>query len=637
MKKLFISLFVIAGLAFAGTAYALTVQEVLDLKDAGFTTSEIVAMFGSTGGSSYAYTHTVTLRTGSTGSAVSALQTALNTYGGAALVADGQFGPVTAAAVRAFQASKGLSVDGVVGPNTGGALQAASATTTSGSEEEEEDTELSGGAGSIDYSQVSSLANEEVGEDEEDVEVLGVDLEAQGSDIRLTAVRLDFGQGAGATNDDFEDYADEVSVWLDGEEIGRVDADEFIENNLWADTVSLTGDTIIREDDEMRLTVAVSGASNIDTNDKTDRWTIDITSIRYRDAQAAVISEVPTVTERTFSFEGFATAADVELKVSLEDHSINDAHVIDVDDTDTTDEEPILSFTLEAEGSSDILVDEIPFVLTLVGMNIDDAIPTVYLFADGEQIGSESTTSLTTTETITFEDLDYTIDAGDEIEFIIKVDINDLDATGGAEVAEGDTIQAEITGTETDLIDAEDESGEQLAAGDLTGTAAGEAHAIYDNGIMVELVSVSKERTFIADEALEDDQGEYLITFDVTAFGADMYLDRSTEADGADAPGQGTEYIITSSAGTPVVSSSLLESTSSDGNDNVNVFQIEEDDTRRFTLNMTLTADTTPTPGAHEVSIASLNWGTATDDTNANYYTFNLDDFKTGSLYLNAL
>jgi peptidoglycan DL-endopeptidase CwlO len=56
------------------------------------------------------------LRLGSRGPDVASAQRALN------ISADGVFGPQTLAAVRAFQAARGLEVDGVIGPITRGAL-----------------------------------------------------------------------------------------------------------------------------------------------------------------------------------------------------------------------------------------------------------------------------------------------------------------------------------------------------------------------------------------------------------------------------------------------------------------------------------------------------------------------------------
>jgi GH24 family phage-related lysozyme (muramidase) len=62
-----------------------------------------------------------TLKKGDKGSMVERLQRAL-AGAGQAVAADGDFGPGTARAVRAFQAAHGLEADGVVGPATWAAL-----------------------------------------------------------------------------------------------------------------------------------------------------------------------------------------------------------------------------------------------------------------------------------------------------------------------------------------------------------------------------------------------------------------------------------------------------------------------------------------------------------------------------------
>ena len=63
-----------------------------------------------------------TLRQGSRGSAVTDLQRRLATAGFSPGAADGIFGSATAAAVRSFQRARGLGADGIVGPQTWGAL-----------------------------------------------------------------------------------------------------------------------------------------------------------------------------------------------------------------------------------------------------------------------------------------------------------------------------------------------------------------------------------------------------------------------------------------------------------------------------------------------------------------------------------
>ncbi|MBG0857703.1 DUF1906 domain-containing protein [Streptomyces spinoverrucosus] len=66
---------------------------------------------------------TPTLQSGSTGEAVTRLQRALTAALGRTVAIDGVFGSGTTQAVRDYQSSRGLSVDGIAGPATWGALQ----------------------------------------------------------------------------------------------------------------------------------------------------------------------------------------------------------------------------------------------------------------------------------------------------------------------------------------------------------------------------------------------------------------------------------------------------------------------------------------------------------------------------------
>jgi putative chitinase len=88
--------------------------------------------------------HMPILKQGSSGPDVQDLQQKLKDLGFDPNGVDGNFGPGTKAAVIAFQQSKGLQADGMAGPATLAALQAASAATPNGGGAVSDDTGASG-------------------------------------------------------------------------------------------------------------------------------------------------------------------------------------------------------------------------------------------------------------------------------------------------------------------------------------------------------------------------------------------------------------------------------------------------------------------------------------------------------------
>lgn len=526
---------------------------------------------GTTGGSTSSacpYTWTRDLSTGSTGMDVMKLQQFLNSSDDTRVAAAGSvgsagmeteyYGPATAAAVSKMQvkyrteilAPAGLvNPTGYFGPSSRAKanMLCASAPTTPttptdpGTTDPVVDDTLQGGAGSIDdVEAISGISNEDVGEGESDVEVLGLEIEADNaSDIMITALKLDFddansGVSATATSD-LDDYIDEVSIWFEGSLVASFDVDEFDEDDDWDTTLSLGSNApIIRAGDTKDLKVAVSAINNLDSADEGDTWEVTVNELRFRDGDNAVITDTQSNSfTEIFTVEDFASAADIELKVTPEDDTINDARTIPVDDSDSTDDVEVLSFSIEAEGNSDLEVKDLSVDFTSVGAGVGSIISSASVVVDGDTLDSENVSSTTaTSRTITFTDVDLMIDAGDTVEVIIMVDIRALD--GSSTFTTGDTLTAEVNPDDAGW-DVEDENGDTLPVADRTGAATSDAHDFISSGLIVDFVSTTASQQLNLDSTSSDDQGKFEIVFTVEAFEDTAWIElkaaSSTDAD----------------------------------------------------------------------------------------------------------
>jgi len=617
MSKRILTLVVAAAFIFAlvgvSTAKAATVEELTAL--IAQLQAQIAALTG--GSTTAAGEITKDLTIGSQGDQVEILQKYLEDEGYLVMpvgVAYGYFGNLTKAAVAKWQADNGVApAAGYFGSISRAKYASLNPVTpvTADDDDDADDGDLEGGAGAIaDADYIAKLSNEEVGEGKSDVEVAGLTIEAdEGSDIELMAVALNFSKSEGGTTAptrDFDRYADEVSIWFDGEEVARLDADEFTRRQNYDKTVSLDRGAIIRAGEKGDLVVALSGVSNLDSKDEGKIWTLKFDSIRYRDGLNAVITDNSTgdiaKTARTFSFEGFAAATNLELRVTKGSAAINDSRIIKVSKTADTDSEEVLSFKVQAKGDSDLYINDLSVDFTSIGAGVGEIINTAKLVVDGDVIGSETlVSSATATTTVVFDNIDLVIDAGDTVEVVVEVDINKI---GNGDFTEGDSLMASVNPDNDDAWDAwdvEDEEGNLVDEDDKSGAASSEYHAFHSTGIVIAAKSTPTPTTEDTDgDAVPGGKiGLYKIVFDVTAFEDDIYIPTTATAVTATVtPNAGVIYAVEDSTGSDVElngaglasTSAIYSSTASrisrSGDD---YYVVNQGDTKTFTFDVTLT------------------------------------------------
>jgi len=431
----------------------------------------------------------------------------------------GYYGPVTAAKVNSM--AMGGSMGGNTG-NTGG-------NTGSGS--------LKGGAGDITVTEKSSGVKDEVLEGADEVKVLGFEVEAEGSDIAVTSVKVEL-EHTGSGSSRLNRYVDSVQIMMGNKVVGSADASDFSENSdVYSRSIALSN-VVVNEDETEKLYVAVTALSNIDSNDLSEDWDVTVFSTRIEDATGAILTDsTPGITE-TFTFEDLASTGDVQLTVLEDDDSVNEAHTEQVSDTSDTNDIDVLSFELEADGS-DLTVNTLIFDITSTGAGVTEIANDFRLMMDGEEVGTAkldlnqdndttdagegtgfASSSIQTVAIIVtdLDDDDVIIESGKKVTFTLVADINDIEGA----FTNGDSLSVALVPSSTDT-DADDENGDAVT--DLSGSADSTTISFGATGVMLDKGSSdTSARIFNLDTTSTDDQGKFEVIFDVTAFDEPAYI-----------------------------------------------------------------------------------------------------------------
>lgn len=603
-----------------------------------------------------ACTFTRSLTTNMSGADVTCLQTYLMGAGFSIPAgATGYFGGQTKAAVMAWQSANGvMPAAGYFGPISQAkymAVAGGSTTTTptpgcpagamfnsmtgapcTGSTGS---TTLEGTDGQIDNtSKISSYNNEEAGEGQDDVKVMGFEVETTtDGDIALKSMKLEFDPTTTSGSDHLDDYITGVSIWKGSTKIGSADVSDFTENNnIYTKTVTLNNVKVSADTTE-KFYVTVDVVNNLDSADESgDAWSLDVVSMRYMDGSGVVdtYDSDSDSLDTGINFVDFGTAADTELKFSAASDS-PDAGIVLVNESSVKDNVTLLKGKMKLDGDSDVNIDAMPITFSPTGSNMNAIVDSIKLIIDGEEYSEAvPSVSASSSASVTFDNLDFNMNAGDTVEFEVVADINGTD-----DYNEGDTITASFTASNRALVDVENEEGDQLNdSNEKSGTVTGEAQELRSNGVNLTLVSTNTSTT--SGQGANDDLGTFTIKFKVKAMGDDIYVSSLATATTGATSGNANVFVVdrAGTATTGGVTVTLTNLTDTDLTTTGN-YLVEDGSEETFEATITAQLPSVGAAGQFRAKLAALKWAT-TDSTGAySTYTSNLDAFKTSYLGLN--
>lgn len=609
-------------LGFAAPVGAQTVAE-LQAQIAALM-AQLQGLSGGSTASSAAITSDLTV--GSSGADVVTLQTALVSQGYLVMPAGvpmGYFGALTKDAVAKWQAAHGVPATGYFGPMSRAAFGGSTTggSTTGGTTTGGSTGSLQGGEGSLDV--VGNLSNieDEVDEGDEEVNVLGIELEAEDSDIMLERVDVDITVGANGSSQ-LNNYITEVHLMLDGDEIASLDVDEGDEDSDDVFSFRFTGlNGVIEEDETGELYVAVSAVNNVDSGDTDVDLSVDVPADGIRAVDASGLSDTYAtagdITAETFSIAE-PTAGDLDL--SEGDDNPDTAEVVFIDEDEDTDDVLVLAFDLEAD-NQDVVIDAIPVGFVSTGDDVDGAANRVILEMDGDVIDTISIPSTaTTTYLAIFDDLDIELGDGETAEFKVFVDLNDADLTT---FASGTTMTATTTASHGDW-DVEDDQGDSVTPSG--GTVTGGTQTYRTGGVSV--ASDSTSATAFPQDTADNSYATYTITFEVSATDEDAYIYNGAASTTISAT-VGVGYDIESTTWPGGTESAVLTSSADMSG---NYWVVDEGTTEEFTLTVTLNATSTGTYSVELTEVGSA--ATAVTATQTTSVDESDSAFQTNAVYI---
>ena len=491
--------------------------------------ASLQAQLGGSTSTSASMTFTTDLTVGSKGAQVTALQNWLISKGFTiAAGATGTFGPQTKAALAAYQAANGISpAAGYFGPVTRAKVNASGGTSTTGGTSTGGTSTggLSGAEGSIDNFKTVGASNTSLNAADSD-QVLGFEFKADGSDLQVNRVDFDFvntsGQGTIRPWGLFQ-----TATLMDGNTvIGTVDASN---QANWSQDGTSAGvqvyrirfdglKDVVRMGNTADFYLKVSTQSGIsNSNVGTGAvYTITLPNQGVRAVDAMGIQQYSSATVVTSATVTNTTSGSVVLSTGSDNPQTT---TVQGDTNTSTSGITVNTFTLQAK-DADVMLYSLPVRVATSTSPANEAassiVRTLKLYQGSTLLDTESI-AVGQSATTTFQNLNFKISQGSTVPFKIVAEINKVGGTG---FPEGSAITVTVPGTGIDV-----ENGSNTVS--VTGAATGNAITFRSLGLSADSAPTTSINVTVNGNSAQQ-TGTFNLTFNVTAFGQDVYISSTT-------------------------------------------------------------------------------------------------------------
>jgi hypothetical protein len=329
------------------------------------------------------------------------------------------------------------------------------------------------------------------------------------------------------------------------------------------------------------------------------------------------------IKESDARYSGFqnsaTTTATASSTLTIKDSSDDpDATIIQVDENDNSGFLTIFAFDLEASDSPvDITLNRVPVTIQTGAASVADVVSDVRLVINGNTYTQYTWTSNSpTSATLSFDTVGYVLDAGNLVTVEMQVEFKSQEGN----YEQGETISAS---TATANYEAVAEDGVALV-----GSATGDTPSLRSTGATLEFVSSTESLKANSDTTTADDEGVFVLKFDVTAFETDLWINK-TAGFGVTMGTAGANFLVVDSSGVPIVAGTSTAALSSTADTDGTQYKVAEGETETFTLTVNYDPETA---GFYHVQLYSLNWATTPINPTEQQLAVPVEDFETDQL-----